>query len=125
MKRKRYSAKVKAEIIDRQNGLCALSGEPLIPGQIDFDHVRALALGGADTAENLRAVNRDPHKVKTRGDIKIIRKADRQRKKTSREAIRQPKKAWPSRPLKSAGFCTHLTRKFNGTVIPRAPRAAQ
>lgn len=113
--RKRHSAKVKAAIIERQKGLCALSGEPLIHGQIDFDHERALALGGADTPENLRAVNRDPHKVKTRGDIKVIRKANRQRKKTSRDAIRKPKRAWPARDLKSPGF--KGWRKFDGTPV--------
>lgn len=123
--RKRHSAKVKSAIIARQGGLCALSGLPLIPGQIDFDHERALALGGADTPENLRAVNRDPHKAKTKIDRAYITKADAQKRKTSRDAIRKPKRIWPKRELAGRGFADNLTRKFNGTVIPRAPRAAQ
>lgn len=125
MKRKRHSAKVKASIIERQGGLCALSGLPLIPGQIDFDHIRALALGGEDTPDNLRAVTREAHKVKTKADGKIITKADAQKRKTSRDAIRKPKKAWPTRNLAGRSFPDNLTRKFNRTVIPRAPRAAQ
>lgn len=35
--------------------------------ETDFDHEHALALGGADTIENLRAVHKDCHAAKTRG----------------------------------------------------------
>jgi 5-methylcytosine-specific restriction endonuclease McrA len=98
-KRKRHSAKVKAAIVERQKGLCARSGLPLVPGHIQFDHILPLALGGADTPENMQALAVDPHKEKTRVDIGRIRKADRQRKKTSLGAIRKPKRAWASRKI--------------------------
>ena len=47
---------------------CPLCGERLGDlADLDFDHAHALALGGADEIENLRAVHRDCHAVKTRG----------------------------------------------------------
>ena len=117
--RKRHSPKVKAAIIERQGGLCALSGLPLIPGQIQFDHRLPIALGGADTPDNLQAVACAPHRDKTRVDIGRIRKADRQRKKTSLGAIRKPKRAWPARELQSRGFPKHLKKHLDGTVTTR------
>lgn len=120
MKRKRHSAKVKAAIIARQGGVCARSGVPLVAGQIQYDHVIPLALGGADDASNMEALACAAHKDKTRIDIGRIRKADRQRKKTSRDAVRAPKRIWPAREIRSRGFDTRLTKHFDGRVSARA-----
>lgn len=44
---------------------------------LDFDHEWALVNGGADTLDNLRAVHRDCHKLKTHGNGATNRGSDR------------------------------------------------
>lgn len=103
---------------------CPLCGERLGDlADLDFDHAHALALGGADEIENLRAVHRDCHAVKTRGagattagsDIgkmkklrKLIAKETAFRERVLAKGGRpvEPKtkpkagkRAWPSRPF--------------------------
>lgn len=125
MKRKRHSAKVKAAIIARQGGLCARSGVPLAGRRVEYNHVIPLALGGADHPDNLEAITAEAHRELTSQHMGQIAKAKRCEKKLTRAAIRKPKKAWPTRNLAGRSFPDNLTRKFNRTVIPRAPRAAQ
>lgn len=68
MRRRRFHPKTYAEIIERQDGICACGcDEPLgtDPRDIQFDHEVALHLGGADTPDNLRALKKKHHLVKT------------------------------------------------------------
>ena len=68
MRRRRFHPKVYAEIIERQDGICACGcNEPLgtDPRDIQFDHETPLHLGGTDTPGNLRALKRRHHLAKT------------------------------------------------------------
>jgi hypothetical protein len=86
--------------------------------KLDFDHAQALALGGTDTLDNLRAVHRDCHAIKTFGSGATTRGADagdiaHDRRLTEKEAdfrrrllakdtgdplppTRKPKHRWPT-----------------------------
>ncbi|WP_099863862.1 HNH endonuclease signature motif containing protein [Pararhizobium haloflavum] len=67
MKRRRLSLSDKLEIVAAQ-ATCRLCNEPLGPlAGVEYDHAHALALGGADTNDNMRAVHSDCHAVKTNG----------------------------------------------------------
>lgn len=104
-KRRRFSAKVYASIIERQGGVCARSGVPLTEGNLQFDHVIPLGLDeSGDVPENLEALATPAHKQKTRADIARIAKAKRCEKKLTRDAIRKPKHNWPSPRIQSRGF---------------------
>jgi len=102
---------------------CPRCGEKLgeLDG-LDFDHAHPLALGGADTLDNLRALHRDCHRVKTSGtkatsagsDIHAIAKAKRIARKRADHLqavaakgvdinvdIPRPRSKWPSQKLRS------------------------
>lgn len=83
--RRRLNLKDKLEILIRQS-TCPICGEKL--GDIenlDWDHEQALARGGTDTNDNLRAVHRECHKAKTFGTKYDRRNADNfEAKKTNR-----------------------------------------
>jgi 5-methylcytosine-specific restriction endonuclease McrA len=56
---------------------CPLCGEKLgALADVQFDHIHALALGGTDTLDNLRAVHIACHAVKTRGNGATTRGSD-------------------------------------------------
>ncbi|WP_370677567.1 HNH endonuclease signature motif containing protein [Pleomorphomonas sp. PLEO] len=115
--RRRLTTVDKLKIIVRQ-AMCPICGERLggLDG-LDFDHEHALARGGADTIENLRAVHRDCHRVKTSGakatshgsDIHEIAKTKRlaagqeefRRRLLTKEPGKESERSskWPSRPL--------------------------
>jgi hypothetical protein len=66
--RKHWSVADKLNVLVRQ-ATCPLCGKKI--GRLvdcDFDHETALVLGGGDSIDNLRAVHRDCHKVKTFGN---------------------------------------------------------
>lgn len=88
MTRKVFHPRVYRSILRKQRMKCALSGKRLKRGQIQFDHVVALALGGKDEPENLRAVTTKAHKWKTVADAKAIAKGKRIR---ARAGLRSPR----------------------------------
>lgn len=123
-------ARRKLTTLDKLKVVVAQAICPLCGGRLgeldglDFDHATALALGGADEVENLRAVHRDCHAIKTRGagattagtDIGRIAKVKRIakdpaggeefRRRLLAKAEGEPppetkkrKHQWPSRPL--------------------------
>lgn len=67
MKRRSITTLDRLKIVARQ-ALCPLCGERLgdLDG-LDFDHEHALGLGGTDTLDNLSAVHRQCHRIKTSG----------------------------------------------------------
>ncbi len=76
MTRRKLSMSDKLNILVRQ-AVCPLCGEPLdVLTDIDFDHEQALARGGTDTNDNIRAVHRDCHKAKTFGTGGTTRGSD-------------------------------------------------
>jgi len=73
MRRRRFHPRVYAEIIERQDGKCACGcGEELgtDPRDIQYDHERPLWNGGEDTPDNLRALKKKHHLLKTIGECK-------------------------------------------------------
>ena len=115
----------KLKIMVKQ-AICPDCGERL--GALDnceFDHLHQLAMGGADTLDNLRAKHVDCHARKTakdassRAKVRRITGQTKGRDKSDRFAplptgadvyepedhvSRARKKQWPNRKLKSRGF---------------------
>lgn len=83
-------------VIERANGKCEACGAPLKPGGFELDHIIPASLGGKPDAANAMCMCRACHVAKSGQDIKRVRKADRQRDKSS-GAIK-PKGSIPSRP---------------------------
>ena len=76
----RFHPRIYAEIVRRQDGICACGcGEALgtDPREIEYDHEIPLSLDGEDTPENLRALKRRHHLVKTIGETKARAKVAR------------------------------------------------
>ncbi len=82
-KRIEFTRKVKAQIITRANGKCEKCSAMLKTGEGEVDHILPCALGGEAIVANGRLLCRVCHVEKTAGDIKAIRKSDRQRDKAS------------------------------------------
>lgn len=70
-------AKVKARILLRYGGKCAITGRKLSAGEFDFDHIKPLSLGGAHCEQNLQPVYRPVHREKTAAEAGPRAKADR------------------------------------------------
>ena len=83
MARLEFSRKVRASIIARAKGKCEACGASLKPREGEVDHILPDALGGRPEASNGRLICTVCHKAKTAGDVRRIRKADRQRDKSS------------------------------------------
>lgn len=112
-KRKSFSAKDRAKVFAAHGGICYLSGVKI--GSADdwqIEHVIPLALGGTNDVENLRPALTDPHKVKTKDDVRSISKAKRIEKKQN------PLTRKPSR-MQSRGFDKTKTRTFKSIVKDR------
>lgn len=77
--RRRFTPREYASVISRQDGKCACCGDPLGDDarDIEFDHELELALGGADTLDNLRALKKKHHLHKTRANAPKIAKTRR------------------------------------------------
>lgn len=75
-------ATVKARIIERQNGICAITGQTFRAGdKIEFDHKVPLWLGGKNSETNLQAVISEAHKNKTKTEATVRAKINRIRQK--------------------------------------------
>ncbi len=115
-RRKSFSKKERARLFELYGGVCYLSGAKIGPlDEWEIEHVLALALGGTNDDENLRLALRDPHRDKTRRDVKAIGKVMRLEKKAD-PFTRKPSK------MQSRGFDKTHTKKFNGTVVLRRER---
>ncbi len=114
-RRRKFHRRIYLGILRRQKLLCACNCHVKLTRAegYQFDHVTALALGGADTPENLRAVRVPCHKKISAADIRMIRKADRQRKAWHGVKKRR------GRAMQSRGFQTRLRRRMSGVVEVR------
>jgi 5-methylcytosine-specific restriction endonuclease McrA len=122
MTRRRFTAAEKAEVLDRQNGLCDCGCGRSILDAVEFDHTIAIALGGQDALHNINARLPECHLRKTKIDVKMIAKAKRRKRKhgldddaraeRERRAAKKPKIA----QRKSTGG---LVRKLDGAVVRR------
>lgn len=62
--------RVQLRIFERAKGKCASCGRSLRPGHFDFDHIRALSLGGQHKESNIHPLCKSPcHKAKTAEDV--------------------------------------------------------
>lgn len=106
--RMEFSRKTRRIITDRANGSCEKCKAALKPGEGEIDHVLPCALGGEPSVANGRLLCRVCHKEKTRGDVRQIRKSDRQRDKHF--GIIKPKSALSNSRFK---------KRMDGTVVDR------
>lgn len=113
-RRRKLTPTQKDEIRERQNHCCAICGDKL-RDPIEWDHVRALALLGTDSTDNIQAVHAACHQTKTRGDMKAIAKAKRLERFMETGKHRNRK----SRPIQSRGFDKSLRKRMDGTVERR------
>lgn len=78
----RVPPRVRQRVFDRHHGICGLSNREITPAdKWDVDHIVALALGGQHRETNLCPVLKEPHKQKTKADVKQKSKNYRVRKK--------------------------------------------
>ena len=77
--RRSISKKERAEIFNARNGKCHICGQKIHPDQKwDIEHIIPLALGGADSGENLDLAHQSCHRDKTKADVGRLAKAKRQ-----------------------------------------------
>lgn len=106
MIRRHISTTERTRIWERFNRTCQMCFQPTGVKGFDLDHNIPLEIGGDDTEDNLRPLCRPCHKLKTKGDISDIRRAQR------REAGHNGAKAPPRRPLpgsKASGWKQKLS----------------
>jgi 5-methylcytosine-specific restriction enzyme A len=95
---------VKLRIWRKHEGICHISKRPIRLGERwDVEHVVALCNGGEHRESNLAPALTDPHKQKTKDDLKMKAINDRVTKKHL--GIRPKRRTIPG-------------RKFDGTPIP-------
>ena len=116
MTRRRFHRRIYLGILRQQRLKCACGCRTKLSRQegYQFDHITALALGGLDSPENLRAVRVPCHKRISREDIRMVRKADRQRKAWLGLKKRR------GRAMQSRGFNKRLRKRMSGKVEVRA-----
>lgn len=93
--RKKFSPKDRARIFAAHGGVCGLSGAKIKPtDDWHIEHRIPVALGGSNDDENLYPALVDPHKEKTRDDVKRIAKAKRQSGIEGGQAARRAKRGF-------------------------------
>lgn len=108
--RRYLTQKQRVELVLSQDGRCAMCGDKLRPGNIEYDHVQALVHGGDNAPDNWRAICADPcHRNKTRADVQAKAKADRL-------AVGGRQRKGPPMPGSRA---SKFKRKMSGEVVRR------
>jgi 5-methylcytosine-specific restriction endonuclease McrA len=118
MSRTEFSRATRQEALKRSGLKCEASGPRygLKEGQrcncslslgVQFDHDVPDQLGGDNSLDNCRAVCVQCHKLKTRNDVRQIRKSDRQRDKNNGTF------------KKAGGFSSRFGQKMDGTVYDK------
>ncbi len=87
---------------------CRLSNEPMMPSDnVQFDHTHALTHGGKHSYRDIRPVLYEPHKKKSKQDVRDAAHVKRLRKKRharSQGAIAASRFPAQSKPLASSQF---------------------
>lgn len=112
--RKAIPVSVKTEAWEDADGRCQGCGVTLGEGEYHYDHVKPVALGGTNDAENVQLLCFDCHARKTAEDIERIAKADRQGRRSGRQREGKRKGWKPSRPMpgtKASGWKKPLNGK--------------
>lgn len=116
--RKSFTAKDRARIFTAHGGICGLSGVKIGPTDAwHIEHRVPVALGGSNDDENLYPALVEPHKDKTRDDVKRIAKAKRQSGVEGGQKARRDKRGFGL--IQSRVFDKTLRKKFNGKVEKR------
>jgi 5-methylcytosine-specific restriction endonuclease McrA len=115
--RKAIPRQVVREVMARSEGRCEALGCSLIGA--DLDHTIPVALGGKNEASNIKLLCRDHHDAKTKLDVKMIAKADRQGIRSGQQKRRKEKTVTRSPKIQSPGFNKKYRKKMNGEVVPR------
>jgi len=105
------------EVMGRSGGICETLGCSVVG--VDLDHTIPVAIGGKNTADNIKLLCRDCHDAKTRLDVKMIAKADRQGIRSGQQKRRKEKTVTRSPKIQSRGFDKKLKKKMNGEVVPK------
>jgi hypothetical protein len=122
---KRYTSKKdRATLFLRQNGRCNGKGcdTKLVPGNYIIEHVQPLSRGGTDTLDNkaLRCkACADKKTLHPRSKASTIGGDTFEFWKTKRMAGETCQPTGQGLRLRSRGFRKDLTRRFDGTVVPR------
>lgn len=75
-------ARVKVRIFDAYGGVCYLSHRKIMPGdKWQCEHIVAIINGGQNRETNLAPALVEPHKIKTKEDVRIKAKTARIRKR--------------------------------------------
>ena len=114
--RKAIPMDVRRAVRARSGGVCERSWCDT-PAR-DFDHDIPQALGGPDTVENIVHLCGECHHKKTKADVKVIAKADRQGARSGQQARRAKGK---TAKIQSPGFNKRYRKKMDGTVERREP----
>jgi 5-methylcytosine-specific restriction endonuclease McrA len=121
--RKAFPKSVKAAVLKRSGGSCEAYG--CTNTGRDFDHIKAVAVGGESTLENCRLLCRSCNAAKGIEEAEAAAKADRQGGRSGQTKRRKDRKAKgthrpiPSQPLKSRGFDKTRNRRMNGKIEER------
>ena len=103
--------RVRARVFIRDGGVCHLSGRKIMTGEKwELEHIVALCNGGEHRESNLAPALVEPHKIKTRADLRVKAKNDRVRKRHL--GIRKPSKFACSRD-------SRFKKKITGEVVLR------
>lgn len=110
--RKTFSKKDRARIFMQHDGICGISGVKIGPNDDwQIEHRIPLAMGGTNEDENLYPALVEPHKSKTKQDVKAIAKVKRiearlngtrrARKPIPSQGFQKPtgRYQWPKRPF--------------------------
>lgn len=74
--------RVALRVFERHNGVCHISGRRIRAGEAwDCDHVVALCNGGEHREANLAPALKEPHRIKTKADVREKSKVARLQKR--------------------------------------------
>ena len=109
---------VRVAVLHRSGGFCEHPDCDKVG--TDFDHIKAVALGGESTLENCQLLCREHNAAKGVTEGRIAAKADRQAGRSGQRARRERAKAKGTyRGIQSQGFNTKYKKRFDGTVVER------
>lgn len=107
-KGKEFSPATKVKAYERSGGVCEMvwdgvrCGLPLQPGRIEYDHDKAIGLGGDNSLSNCVCACKPCHDRKTQEeDMPVMRKADAQQKAhigATRQKAKIPSRPKPPKP---------------------------
>lgn len=110
--RRLISKKERAEIFNARNGKCHICGQKIHPQEKwDIEHIIPLALGGADSGDNLDLAHQSCHRDKTKADVGRLAKAKRQAAYHNHTKL--SKKPLP------CGKSSNWKRKLDGSLVLR------